>query len=615
MTFVVHWRRDGTPPAPALVDRLAGGLTRLRDDPVTTWSRGAFTVLAFEDSPGLSMFESPAGFVSVLSGRLDDLPNLVARLGGDLAGKAPTDAEVLGAAFERWGADCFERLVGDFAAVIWEESRKSLVCARDVVGIAPLYHWGSAQEVVLSGHLGGVVSHPSVTKEPNEGYIAEILSDAIHSRHETLYVDVSRLVAGHAARYYETGFPKIWEWGRIDPLEMSPHLRDEEYDEQYRALLTEAIGDRMRGQVRVGVELSGGLDSSSVAVLAAPLVQKLAADALHSYSLTFPGMACDETPYIETVAASAGLEATLLPRQPLDMTRLSRDVEATHDLPAPPNATAWRALHAMVADHGLGALLSGEGGDQWFEAVSHYPAELLAQGKVFSAWRASKQLSEGGSGLRAVYAGALRPALGDLARRSGLKTARPKPTPPWITDALAARTSLSDRLSDASGARSVQAQRMGLVTQGWEAFAHEMQALEGERTGVLTRYPFYDVRLIAFALGLDERHRWGAGYPRTIQRRSMRGYLPEVVRDRTVKADFSAVFVEEMDQIGSRDWFDDLYVATGRDWVRSEQLRGRYDDLVRTVRSGGKPHNMWPLWLVLSVDCCFRSERMGSLSG
>ncbi|MBA2699557.1 MAG: hypothetical protein H0U61_12440, partial [Nocardioidaceae bacterium] len=210
MTFVLHWRRDGAPVAPRAGGPAVHGLTGLRDEPVTRWTRVPLSVLAFEHSPSLSITESPACFVALLAGRLDDFSNLVSRLGGaSRFGDAPTDADVLAAAYERWGEQCFERLIGDFAAAIWEPREQFLLFARDVVGIAPLHYWSDSHMVVLTGHLGGVMVHPLVSTEPDEGYIAEILADDDHSRHETLYQEAWRLVAGHAARVDASGPPRI----------------------------------------------------------------------------------------------------------------------------------------------------------------------------------------------------------------------------------------------------------------------------------------------------------------------------------------------------------------------------------------------------------------------
>ncbi len=603
MTFVLHWRRDGAPVAPALVDRLANGLTRLREEPVTSWSRGPLTVLAFEHSPSLSITESPACFVALLAGRLDDFSNLVSRLGGSSRfGDAPTDADVLAAAYERWGEQCFERLIGDFAAAIWEPREQSLLFARDVVGIAPLYYWSDPHEVVLAGHLGGVMAHPLVSTEPNEGYIAEILADDVHSRHETLYQDAWRLVAGHAARVDGSGSPRIRQWGRIEPREMSGRLPDEAYDELYRELLTQAITDRMRGPAKVGVELSGGLDSSSVAVLAAPFAQQMYGEPLQSYSLVFPGLPCDETAYIGALARPPSITPTLLVNQRPDADRLLRESRSTFELPGMPNGTPFQRLLSAAHAAGTSALLTGQGGDQWFYNLPNYPKYLAMRGHLFGAWGAMSQLSGSKSAAQPFVRHVMRPIAGLLARKvaPGL---RPRHPPDWLTPGLVWRTNLSERLhyGDRQATSPLQ-ERRRFCESGWEAFVYETAALRQQQVGGELRHPYYDSRLIRFALALNESHRWADRQSRAIQRRAMCGRLPDVIRTRTSKAEFSHLFLEQFDAAGGRRAFDYLGIARGRDWLVGSEMARMYGELEQDVECGRSPEHLWPLWLGLAVD-------------
>ncbi len=602
MTFVLHWRRDGSRVEAALADRLASGLTKLRDDPVKRWSRGPLTVLSFEDSPGLSIVESPSGFVALLAGRLDDFANLVARLGGSAAlGADPTDAELLAAAYERWGDNCFEQLLGDFAAVVWESSRGTLLCARDVVGVAPLYYWSTGDEVVLSGHLGGVVGHPLVRREPNEGYIAEILANDIHSRHETIYEDVWRLVAGHAARFDRRPQPQLWKWGHIEPIEMSSHLCDEEYDEWYRSVLTQAIRDRMRGVAKVGVTLSGGLDSSSVAVLAAPLAAKSYGEPLRSYSLTFPGMACDETPYILEVARSSLIDPVLVASQPTDHPTLRRESLDTLALPDAPNGRAFRPLLALAQEDGSSALLTGGGGDQWFDYEPNFPTFLASRGRALSAWKAASRLSPHATQVSAFAHRAVRPLAGAIVRKAfpGIRPPRP---PHWLTSGLVERSHLLERVHEADARWMTPGQsRAKFCESGWEAHVYEANALAALRAGAQFRHPFYDSRLIQFALALDERHRWADGQFRTIQRRALRGLLPEMVRRRTSKAEFSHLDNDHFESASARQTFSSPSV-TERDWLVVPEIRRMYEKWHDDLIWHRPPEHAWPLWHVLAVD-------------
>jgi asparagine synthase (glutamine-hydrolysing) len=612
-TFALHWRRDTDRPDPEAGDRLALGLTRLRDDPVARWTRGPLTVWHFADDPRFSLVEHEAGFVAILIGRLDGFPALSARLGGPaVLGDNPSDATVLAAAYEQSGRGCLAQLLGDFVAIIWDPRERTLLCARDRVGIAPLYFWRDEREVVLAGHLGGVMAHRPIHRVPNEGYVAEVLSDDIHSREETLYRDVWRVVVGHARTFHSSG-EAHWEWAPSYSLEITPYRSADEADEHYRDVLTEAITDRMRGPVKVGAELSGGLDSSSVAVLAAAHARDRYGEELRSYSLMFPGIAAsDERPYIEEVLRVAGLNATLLDHTPPAATWMTDSARASSDLPLSPNAIVTNDLHLAARRDGVGAVLTGHGGDQWFDISNRYPVDLALRGNLKGAMSVARRMAPGEAALAVFAHGLIRPILAGVAR-----TVRPGFRPPkvvsWISEALARDTSLSDRIMPtAPPIWSSQGERLGCTMAGWEAHVFEVISLRDALTGVTTLHPFCDSRVVQFALSLDESHRWGDGQRRAIQRSAMVGRLPEFVRHRTTKGEFSHLFVEGFQLAGGHDRFANLSIARERDWVRADDVIQRYGRADEALLSGRPTLDLWPLWMILAVDtwyCALVSER------
>jgi asparagine synthase (glutamine-hydrolysing) len=235
------------------------------------------------------------------------------------------------------------------------------------------------------------------------------------------------------------------------------------------------------------------------------------------------------------------------------------DVCATRDLPNTPNGRAWPHLYAAATDQGLGAILTGEGGDQWFDGSARYPLELLRAGSLAGAWRVSKSMSPNQTPLAATYHRAVRPALGIAARRLHLRRRTRSVLPEMFTTSFIQRTGLAERLDQGSvQPTSSTTDRAATVESGWEALAHELQATVAVQQGVALRHPYYDARLVAFALGLDERQRWADGQTRTIQRRALKAVLPDVVRNRTSKAEFSSLFSQTFAALGGRDRFADL---------------------------------------------------------
>lgn len=603
-TFALRWLRQGQgrvtvgPNVP-----LATGLMRLRKNPVSCWTRGPLAVWHFSEDPVLSLFEDPSGRIVIVVGRLDAFDDLVHLAGGARSlGGSPSDAQVLAAVMHRWGEGGLDRLIGDFIAIVWDPRERSLLCARDRVGVAPMYYWESPDEVVVSGHIGGVLAHDLVQATPNDHYVAEALAVTFESLTDTLYKDVRRLPAGHARLFESTG-SRSWRWAPEYPVDPD-RLSSAEAQERYRELLTLAIRDRARGAGRIGTELSGGLDSSTVAALAAPLVSHRPGEGLRSYSLVFPGLECDETPYIREVAEYCGLTPTLVPAAtpPPDFWR--HEQATTRDLPLAPNLVAWRSIRSAARDDGLSTMLTGMGGDQGFDSTSMAVVGPLLGLRFREAGQAARTLyPDLSAGLRLTQS--LRPALANRVR-THFPGFRPQPAPEWIDSRFARETGLHDRhRHPPAPPSSARDERLGLYRSGWESYVFEANSLFGLMTGLASSHPFYDARVIAFALALEERHRWANRQGRAIQRRSMIGRLPGAVVERRSKAEFSHLFVEELRRAGGRSAFDGLLIARECGWVQPDELVRMYDAMEEGVRAGSGPSWVWPLWMVLAVERWF----------
>jgi asparagine synthetase B (glutamine-hydrolysing) len=289
--------------------------------------------------------------------------------------------------------------------------------------------------------------------------------------------------------------------------------------------------------------------------------------------------------------------------------RVSSEVETSADLPHAPSAYVGELLQNLARDQGQTALLTGQGGDQWFNPNPLYPSELLRRGSMVEAARTARRLSPAASPPRAFSRHLARPVLAGWARQAvpGLRIgAATRPTPEWISPELASRSALGQRLHPPSTRpRTSAAARALHCDSGWEAAFFETTALMDVRSGVSTRHPFYDSRLIAFALGLDESQRWADGQARTIQRRAMVGRLPEQVRLRTSKGDAGHLFVQQFEAAGGRDRFASLAIVHDAGWLSQAGVLHLYDEFARDTASGRASGNLGFLWMALAVESWF----------
>src|SRR5712664_1454837 len=217
-----------------------------------------------------------------LDGRAEFITELQ-RCGRVVPPNAP-DSELILHAYSAWGTPCVERLRGDFSFAIWDARHKHLFCARDHFGIKPFYYVQRHDLFLFSNTLNCVRTHPEVPGEVNDPALGDFLLFGLNCDNATTsFRDIQRLPAAHSLSISPEGLKIRRYWtpptdGRIR------YSKPEEYVENFQSLLQAAVGDRLRTD-RVGILMSGGLDSSSVAAVAKEVQAKGAqATDLRSYT-------------------------------------------------------------------------------------------------------------------------------------------------------------------------------------------------------------------------------------------------------------------------------------------------------------------------------------------
>jgi asparagine synthase (glutamine-hydrolysing) len=208
------------------------------------------------------------GRLLVFDGRIDEYD------GATVGNGWPTsDAALVLSAWNAWGERCLSRLAGDFAFALWDLRDRSLFCARDPLGVQPFYYAERPDLFVWGRELGQVLAHPAVDRTPDEGYAAELLTVYVRSEQATLYRGVRRLPPGHALLVDARGI-RVFPYWDIDLAREIRYRRDDEYADHFRAAFEEAVKCRLRGTGPIACHMSGGLDSSSIVVVAADLARR-----------------------------------------------------------------------------------------------------------------------------------------------------------------------------------------------------------------------------------------------------------------------------------------------------------------------------------------------------
>ncbi|MBQ42446.1 MAG: asparagine synthase (glutamine-hydrolyzing), partial [Gemmatimonadetes bacterium] len=180
-----------------------------------------------------------------------------------------SDTEVLLQMYAAHGEGCVGLLNGMFSFAVWDASRKRLFAARDRLGIKPFYFYEGEGIFLFASEIKSLLLHPAVVADLDHDALQDYLNLQYCLGDKTLFKGIHRLLPGHRL---------VWEAGTVRTeqywdLDFTPQeIGEEEVVERLRWLLADAVRLRLRSDVPLGTHLSGGLDSSTIAALAADLM-------------------------------------------------------------------------------------------------------------------------------------------------------------------------------------------------------------------------------------------------------------------------------------------------------------------------------------------------------
>ena len=277
-----------------------------------------------------------------------------------------SDTEVILNGYREWGLEVFERLEGMFAVAIWDASEGRLVLARDRAGIKPLYYaYLSGGGLIFASEPKAILGSGLVSPCLETTALAEYFTHRAVSAPRTLWRGVSKLPPAHTLCWSERAPSVVKRYWSPAPASPS-RMRIGEAVEAIESELSQAVESHLAADVPVGIYLSGGIDSSLVAALAARRAKP------HAFTIGVDS-ALDETPYAAEVARRFGLPHHVLRVRPDDFAAaLDGWVYFNDDPVSDPSALALLLLSRVARQKGMKVMLTGEGADELFCGYGSY---------------------------------------------------------------------------------------------------------------------------------------------------------------------------------------------------------------------------------------------------
>jgi len=456
------------------------------------------------------------------------------------------------ALYRAQGVAGFAALKGEFAFALWDPERRRLICARDALGVRPIVYRHTGGDFAFASEERGLA--PLYGREPLcDLRVAEYLIGLAPPPEKGLRSSVSRVLGGTAVVIDADGL----HIERFDTLSLPPETTDPHPQQvrRFHDLLRGAVSRRCAGEDTVDCFLSGGLDSSSIASLAAAEAVR-PVRTLSLVDSDRPGLS--ERPFIDAAIDGLDLDVGFVEVGDYDPFAGARDALVRHAGPVvAPNLLMMRPLYETARDGAV--LLDGHGGD---EVVSKGFGRLLDLARAASWFRLYRELR----GVADLYGesapkmlvtlymafGFGRHKLAGLARaarrmrgHSALDVEADDPL-----DLLSREFRAGSQVDAAVAARwkprpsTGRAAEHAVLTGPQQTYALEVLDREAQDAGAEGRCPFWDRALIDYSMSLPTRAKLQDGWTRFILREAMADVLPPEILWRRDKHDFSAQLLE-----------------------------------------------------------------------
>jgi asparagine synthase (glutamine-hydrolysing) len=497
-----------------------------------------------------------------------------------------SNAYKIAVAFEELGDRLFGRLRGEWALLIWDRRERALLAARDVVGCRPLFAHRYGKRLFLATEIRQAMAGSGTEARCDPGAAADYHLVRFPEAGRTVFEGVRRLPGGVARSFRapaeELTFIDVEFW---NPPPVDRGGTDHrELAEEVRGLIDAAVR-RTAPETGAAVSLSGGMDSSSVW---ATLALQAGPDGLQSgkfkpYSNVYPGLPCDETPYIRSILEFTGVEGDLIDTSAVLASDYLESLCKRLDNPHLPNALPVELVCQSAASNGHDTLLTGSGGDEWLGGSLDYVRELFYSGRMITALLdlSRIRLPARLGGFRRKIS-LLSPQVG-LAARFGFRVATRRAGPSVVSaEHRAAHAAIrgswwerirGDELS-ASRARLVRSMDRLVATCVLEII--EQQAA---RHGVEVRHPLMDLDIVEFGFAVEPRALIAGRCHKWLLRRAMVGRLPAEVLGRVETTEFNCIFIREESLLKrfspAREWHLARLGVTDADAIDS-RITGAY---------------------------------------
>lgn len=592
------WHIDGRPARRSELEQSTARLTSEGSGAIC-WTDGPFGLTCRRSTSSSTEVHSSIGrsgaIACVLQGRLDDRDRLERALGTSVRGSSPcSNAAVVAAAYREYGDRTFERLHGEFACAIADLHERRLVIGHDRLGLRPLCYARFGDTFAFATDAKALLAYSGRPATPDESMLADFVLYflAADGRHRTFFEGIQALPPAHCLTATSEGVSlhQYFEFSAA-PIRFRTAR---EYAEELHQLVSSSVRKRLSSPTPVAVAVSGGLDSSYLLCLALGAIREAPGLCPGVLGVNFdgaPGTPSDEREFIDEIERSYDVAIARIPERPGFASGAREDVWWSESPLVDGMGGLHHAVRRRLREAGVGRLLTGHWGDQVL-VDSDYLLDLVRSGR----WRElTRHRKKWGIGLRRLAVRFARDLFEGYARGRAARMIRRARTDldgawshPWFTPSF--RKLLRERFS-ADRLPAFQGSSHGRAIWRQAHLGYFVQCMQwnvrlAAGADLDMAFPYLDCDLLQFLMGIPGEVLSLDGQPRGLMREAMRGTVPEAIRTRRHKGEFTHVvndgILEDFELVEDLLAPDALAVRFG--YLDGAAIRERLDDWRAAVR-------------------------------
>ncbi len=529
--------------------------------------------------------------------------------------KSHSDTEVILHSYEEWGASCVDRFIGMWAFAIWDRKKKSLFLSRDRFGIKPFYYFLDNDRFIFASEIKAILEY-GIEIEPNRRSISRYLIKGYgytDTNDETFFAGIRQLKPAHNLRIGNGKFEYERYWS-IDPRNKVVGLSADGVKERFRDLFKDAVRMSMRSDVPLGIALSGGLDSSSLAAV----MSQLATNKIETFSAYFDEEGFDERSYINEMLKDDKFIPNFISPKPRSLIDEFERIVWHQDEPYSGASvfSQWKVMEAAKTK-GIKVLLTGQGGDEILAGYhKYYPYYFLDLARDLKWDLLAREFND------LQPTNGLRRKIGSMAKIAGSRmfsermkrffTGQLRQAPAFLKkDFLMTANVVDNGTSKVFASFLDQELYDSMTISPLPALLH-IDDRNSMAHSVESRPPFLDHRLVEFVFSLPYELKISNGITKHILREALKDIVPHKIITRRDKKGFATPM---------NIWFGRELKDYTLDIFNSPEFakRGIFDkmgvDSMLNAHFDGERDHSCAIWSWINLELWFRKFMDGKNGG